>query len=46
MEILDQVFDGGNPNVSILLGVRQVEETQPAPPSSRFVENNTDELEM
>merc|ERR1719500_1882456 len=28
-----EVFNGGNPNVSILLGVRQVEEAQPGPPS-------------
>ena len=40
------MFDGGNPNVSILLGVRQVEETEAGPPSStRFAENSTDELE-
>merc|ERR1712032_618419 len=32
-ELCTEVFDGGNPNVSILLGVRQVEE--PAPPSTR-----------
>merc|ERR1711936_866634 len=33
-ELCTEVFDGGNPNVSILLGVRQVEETQP-PSSTR-----------
>jgi len=33
-ELCTEVFDGGNPNVSILLGVRQVEETEAGPPSS------------
>ena len=40
LENLNQVFNGGDPNVSILLGVRQIEETQPGPPpSTRFVQN-------
>jgi len=34
-ELCTEVFDGGNPNVSILLGVRQVEETQPVQLSTR-----------
>jgi len=33
-ELCTEVFNGGDPNVSILLGVRQIEETQPGPPSS------------
>lgn len=34
-ELCTEVFNGGDPNVSILLGVRQIEETQPGPPSSK-----------
>jgi len=33
-ELCTEVLGGGDPNVSILLGVRQVEENQPGPPSS------------
>lgn len=38
------MFDGGNPNVSMLLGVRQVEVNVPGPLLERFVQNK--ELEL